>query len=76
MDFKQEIERITQVVEKNKLEKAKLEERQRNLVEEKDELVAELKEHDLTEDTVDAWLVEKEEELTKDIEECKQILEI
>jgi len=75
MDFKKELEQIESQVETAKLEKVKLEERKRQLEEEKVSITKELKELGIQEDTnLEVIIQELEAEIELGIEKCQNIL--
>jgi len=74
MDYKKELEQITETVETQKLEKAKLEERKRKLTEDKTKILKELEELGIKEEVLEETVEELEIELQKGIEKCKQVL--
>ena len=74
MNYKEEIEQISKDIQSKKIEKAKLEERQKTLEEDLAKVTDELAEEGLTEDMLEEWLEEQREYLTQEIEKCKQIL--
>ena len=74
MDYQKELEQITKTVETQKLEKAKLEERKRQLTEDKTKILKELEELGITEDKLEETVEELEISLQKGIKECQKIL--
>ena len=74
MDYKKELEQITETVETQKLEKAKLLERKRQLLENKTKILEELEELGIKEEALEEEVESLEIELQKGIEKCKQVL--
>jgi len=74
IDYQNELKQITETVETQKLEKAKLEERKRKLTEDKTKILKELEELGIKEEVLEETVEELEIELQKGIEKCKQVL--
>jgi hypothetical protein len=75
MDYKNELEKIESQIETQKLEKVKLLERKRQLEEEKVNIVQELKELGIREDSdLETIIQELEAEIELGIEKCQNIL--
>ena len=74
MDYQKELEQITETVETQKIEKAKLSERKRQLTTEKTKILKELEELGIKEEVLEETVEELEIELQKGIIECRKIL--
>ena len=74
MDYKDQIQQISQKIQDKKLERAGLEERKSNIDTEINSLTDELGELGLTEDMVEEYLKKEEKEIQKEIEKCNKIL--
>ncbi len=74
MDYKDQIQQISQKIQDKKLERAGIEERKRNIDTEINSLTDELGELGLTEDMVEEYLKKEEKEIQKEIEKCNKIL--
>ena len=73
-DYKVQLETIAKTVAEKKLEKVKLEERQRKLIEEKAEIQKELEGLGIKPDEVEAWIEREESEIKEGIDKCNQVL--
>lgn len=74
MNYKQELESIETQVEKQKTEKIKLEERKRQLTQDKTKILSELKELNIAEDKIEEVIEELEINIQKQISETQQLL--
>jgi len=75
MDYKKELEDIEKQVETQKLEKVKLEERKRQLTEDKAKILKELEELGIAEEKLEETVEELEIKLQKGIVECRKTLD-
>lgn len=74
MDYQKELSNIESKIETQKLEAAKLEERKRQLTEEKDKILAELKEQNIKPEELEEIIEELEVSIQQEIDKCKKIL--
>jgi ABC-type phosphate transport system auxiliary subunit len=75
-DLKKELEEIEDRVANLKLERARLEERKKQLDEQIERVRAELKVAGIEDETeLPAWLAEEEKKLKEELEKCKRILD-
>jgi len=74
MNYKDELSKIEQTIENNKLEKARLEERKKKLDEDKELLLSQLKDEGITFEQLETKIVELETIIKKGIEQCKKIM--
>ena len=74
MNYIQQINDLQKKVENAKLEQAKLQEREKNLKEEKEKILNELKVFDIVESDLDGEIAKINEELEKELEKCQEIL--
>jgi hypothetical protein len=74
MDYKKELELIEKDVNNKKLEQARLEERKKQLEEERVKILTTLKEENIEEDKLEDMITNLEIEITEQIEQCKTIL--
>ncbi len=74
-NYKEELDKIEQEVNNAKIEKAKLEERKRNLEEEYTKIVEELKKEGITIEDLENNINELEIIIQEGIAKCQQILE-
>ncbi len=74
-NYKEELDKIEQEVNNAKIEKAKLEERKRNLEEEYTKIVEELKKEGITIEDLENNINELEIGIQEGIAKCQQILE-
>ena len=74
MDYQKELINIESKIETQKLEQAKLEERKRQLTEEKNKILLELKERNIKPEELEEIIEELEISIQQGIEKCKQIL--
>ncbi len=75
MDYKAELESIERIVNDNKLEKARLEERLKKLGEDKQEILTKLKEEGVEESKLEDIIITLEMEIQESIDQCKDKLE-
>ena len=71
------IEQITNLqkqVEQNKIEQAKLQEREKTLKEEYDKLLVELKVYNIAETDLDKEIIKLDEEIKKELNICSEML--
>ena len=73
-DYKRQLEQIESDVQNKKLEKAKLEERIRQLEEQKEQILGELEGLGITEVELDGFLEKEEKKIKEGIDRCKMIL--
>ncbi len=76
MDYKTQLATIEKTVQDQKLEKAKLEQRQKTLLEEKQQLLDDLTELGIEEKDLEAWLKNQETEIDKKIKKVQELLGI
>jgi len=74
MNFKDELNKIEEQINIYKEEKIRLEEQGKQLEKERQEILAQLKEEDVTEDTIRDKIHELEIELQEGIAKCQNIL--
>ncbi len=74
MDYKAELEGIERIVDNNKLEKARLEERLKKLGEDKLEILTKLKEEGVEESKLEDIIISLEMEIQESIDKSKEIL--
>jgi len=74
MDYKEELDKIEKDVNEKKIEKVRLEERQKALGIERDDILKELAELGVSLDELDSYLEKEEKEIKEGIEECQKIL--
>lgn len=74
MDYKKEIEKIEKLNEEKKVEKTRLEERKRQLLDEKAKLLKQLAEYNIKESELTDVIEELEIELEQGIKECQNCL--
>ena len=75
-DFKGQLEKIEKTVSEKKIEKVKLEERQRKLSEERDEVQKQLEVLGIKPNEVEEWLEKEGAEIKEGIEKCNIILKV
>lgn len=75
-DYKKQIETIAETVSEKKLEKVKLEERQRKLTEESVEIQKSLEVLGIKPNEVESWLSTEEAEIKKGIDQCNTVLKV
>ncbi len=75
MDYKAELESIERIVNDNKLEKARLEERLKKLGEDKQEILTKLKEEKVDASKLEDIIITLEMEIQESIDQCKDKLE-
>ncbi|KKM06029.1 hypothetical protein LCGC14_1748120 [marine sediment metagenome] len=73
-DFKVELESIEKVIDTNKLEKARLEERLKKLGEDKQEILTKLKEENIKEDELESVVIDMEMEIQEQLDKAKEEL--
>ena len=74
MDYQKELTNIEAKIETQKLEQAKLEERKRQLTEEKNKILEELKEQNIKPEELEEIIEELEISIQQEIEKCQKIL--
>lgn len=74
MDYKAQLEQITETVDNQKTEKIKLEERLRNLKQDKTKILSELKEQNIAEDKLEETIEELEIKIQTKITEANNLL--
>ncbi len=74
MDYKNELDKIEKQVNDKKLEQARLEERKKQLEEERTTIQEALKAENITEDKLEDMINDLEIEISEQIEQCKKIL--
>lgn len=74
MDYKKELETIESQIETQKIEQVKLEERKRQLIEDKTKILKELEELGIKEEVLEEIIEELEIKLQEGIVECRKIL--
>jgi len=75
MNYKEELNRIEKIIEENKLEKARLEERKKKLDEDKELLFGQLKDEGISYEQLETKILELETEIAKGISECQKIIQ-
>jgi chromosome segregation ATPase len=75
-DFKEQLETIEKTVGEKKIEKVKLEERQRKLTEERDDIQKQLEVLGIKPSEIEGWLEKEEAEIKKGIDQCNVILKV
>lgn len=73
-DFKKQFDEIQETINNKKVEKAKLEERQENLLKEQKQIQEDLKELGVTSDELEAVISKLEEEIKEELEKCQKTL--
>ena len=73
-NYKERLENIKEVNEKNKTERTRLTERTANLKLEEERLLNELKELGLTPDEIESWIEQTESKLNESLSKCEEIL--
>jgi uncharacterized protein (DUF3084 family) len=74
MDYKQELEQIEETISENKEKLIRLQEKEKQLKEEKDTIMAELKELGLTPEILEEEITKLEKEIKEGIEKAEKIL--
>ena len=74
MDYVSEINKISKQIDSNKLEQAKLQERQKNLKEEKEKLIKELNVYEIKVENLEDEIAKLDGEITKGLSECQELL--
>ena len=74
MNYIDEITKIQKQIDSNKLEKAKLEEREKGLKEEKEKLIADLTVYEIKEDDLEGEIAKLDEEIQQELSKCKEIM--
>lgn len=74
MDYIKTINDLQKKVESNKLEQAKLQEREKTLKEEKGKLIEELKVYEISENDLEGEIKRIEEEMEQELKKCEEIL--
>jgi chromosome segregation ATPase len=73
-DYKKQFDEIQETINNKKLEKAKLEERQENLLKEQKQIHEDLKELGVTSDELEDVISKLEEEIKGELEKCQKTL--
>lgn len=73
-DFKKQFDDIQETINNKKVEKAKLEERQENLLKEQKQIQEDLKELGVTSDELEDVISKLEEEIKGELEKCQKTL--
>lgn len=76
INYSEQLVQIEKKVSDNKIQKAKLTERLSQYQTEKQNLLNELKEYNLTEETLPAFIEKESEQIEKELAECRTILNI
>jgi len=74
MDYIKNITDLQKKVEANKLERAKLSEREENLKEERKKLVDELKIYEISESDLEGEIKRLEDEVETELKKCEELL--
>jgi septal ring factor EnvC (AmiA/AmiB activator) len=74
MDYHKELEKLETKINDQKIEKAKLEERQTQLKKQKEQLLNQLKELNIPINNLDVEINKLENEIRKEIEKCTGLL--
>jgi len=74
MNYKQELDKIDKQLEYQKIEKAKLEERKRQLEVDQAEILKQLEEEQIDKDKLGDIIIDLELELEEGVTECQQLL--
>ncbi len=74
MDYKQELIQLERNINNKKLEQARLEERKKQLEEERNTIIKQLTEENINEEQLENTITELEIEIEEQINQCKQIL--
>ncbi len=73
-DFKKQFDEIQETINNKKVEKAKLQERQENLLKEQKQIHEELKELDVTSDELEGVIADLEKEIKEELAKCQKTL--
>jgi len=73
-EFKKQFDDIQESINNKKVEKAKLQERQENLLKEQKQITEDLKELGVTSDELDDVLSKLEEEIKEELAKCQKTL--
>lgn len=74
MNYVQQINDLQKKVEFNKLEQAKLSEREENLKEERKKLIDELKVYEISESDLESEIKKLEDEVESELKKCEKLL--
>jgi len=74
MDYIKSINDLQKKAENNKLEQAKLSEREENLKEERKKLINELKVYEISESDLESEIKKLEEEVETELKKCEKLL--
>lgn len=74
MNYKQELDKIDRQLESQKIEKAKLEERKRQLEVGRTEILKQLEEEQIDKDKLGDIILDLDLELSEGVAECQQLL--
>ena len=75
MNYIDEITKLQKQIDNNKLEEAKLQERQKNLKEEKDKLIKELNVYAIKEEDLENEIAKLNKEVEEGLKKCKEMME-
>ena len=75
MNYIDEITKLQKQIDSNKLEQAKLSERQKNLKEEKEKLIKELSVYEIKEEDLENEIAKLNKEVEEGLEKCKEMME-
>ena len=73
-DYKKQFDEIQETINNKKVEKAKLQERQENLLKEQKQIQEYLKELDVTSDELEGVIADLEKDIKEELEKCNKTL--
>ena len=73
-DYKKQFDEIQETINNKKVEKAKLQERQENLLKEQKQILEDLKELDVTSDELEGVIADLEKDIKEELEKCNKTL--
>ena len=74
MDYIKSINNLQKKIENNKIESAKLSEREENLKEERKKLIDELKVYEISESDLESEIKRLEDEVSTELKKCEKLL--
>jgi predicted nucleic acid-binding Zn-ribbon protein len=74
MNYIEEINKLQKQMDSNKIEQAKLQEREKTLQEEKEKILKELAIYEIKENDLEGEIIKINEEIEKELNKCKTIL--